>query len=57
MVENMPAMWETWVTPLGQGRSMQKGMATHSALLSQEAFGQKSLVGYSPWGSQNVRHA
>ena len=33
MVENMPAMWEIWVTPLGQGRSMQKGMVTHSSIL------------------------
>ena len=33
MVENLPAMWETWVAPLGQGRSMQKGMVTHSSIL------------------------
>ena len=33
MVENMPAMWETWVIPLGKERSMQKGMVTHSSIL------------------------
>ena len=33
MVENLPAMWETWVAPLGQGRSMQEGMVTHSSIL------------------------
>ena len=33
MVENLPAMWETWIGPLGQGRSMQKGMVTHTSIL------------------------
>ena len=27
------------------------------AFLCEESFGQRSLVGYSPWGSQKVRHA
>ena len=33
MVENLPAMWETWVAPQGQGRSMQERMVTHSSIL------------------------
>ena len=33
MTKNLLAMWETWVTPLGQGRSIQKGMVTLSTIL------------------------
>ena len=33
MIKNLPAMWETLVAPLGQGRSLQKGMAIHSSNL------------------------
>jgi len=34
MVKNLPAMWETWVRSLGQGRYLEKGMATHSNILA-----------------------
>ena len=38
MVNNLPAMWETWVLSLGLiprlGRSLEKGMATHSIILA-----------------------
>ena len=34
MVENLPAMWETWVQSLGQEDSKEKGMATHSSTLA-----------------------
>ena len=35
----------------GSGRSPEKGMATHSSIfLLRESHGQRSLVGYSPWG-------
>ena len=33
----------------GLGRSLEKGMATHSIILAGEFHGQRSLVGYSPW--------
>ena len=34
MVNNVPAMWETWVQSLGQDDPLEKGMATHSSLLA-----------------------
>ena len=38
LVMNSPAMWETWVQPLGWEHSLEKGKATHSGILA------------SPWG-------
>ena len=29
---------------------LEKGMATHPVFLPGKSHGQKSLVGYSPWG-------
>ena len=34
MVENLPAMQETWVQSLGQEDPLEKGMATHSGILA-----------------------
>ena len=34
MVENLPAMQETWVQSLGQEDPLEKGMATHSSILA-----------------------
>ena len=34
MVENLPAMWETWVLSLGWEDPLEEGMATHSSILS-----------------------
>ena len=34
MVKNLPAMWETWVRPLGWEDSLEEGMATHSSILA-----------------------
>ena len=34
MVENLPAVWETWVRSLGQEDRLEKGMATHSGILA-----------------------
>ena len=64
IVKNLPALWETWVCSLGWEDPLEKGMATHSSILvwripwteeagglqSIEFHGQRSLVGYSPWG-------
>ena len=36
MVKNLPEMWETWVQSLGQEDPLEKGMATHSSILSWE---------------------
>ena len=43
-------MRETQVWSLGWEASLEKGMATHSSILPGESHGQRSLVGYSPWG-------
>ena len=34
MVENLPAMQETWVRSLGWEDSLQKEMATHSSIVA-----------------------
>ena len=34
MVENLPAMQETWVRSLVQEDSLERGMATHSSILA-----------------------
>ena len=34
MIKNLPAMWETWVQPLGQEDLLEKKMATHSSFLA-----------------------
>ena len=36
--------------PLGQEDPLEKEMATHSSILAWKIHGQRSLVGYSPWG-------
>ena len=43
-------MQETWVQSLGWEDPLEKGTATHSSVLLGESHGQRSLVGYSPWG-------
>ena len=50
MVENLPAMQETQVSFLGLEYPLKEEMATHSSILAGESHGQRSLVGYSPWG-------
>ena len=37
----------------GLGSSLVKGMTTHPSIQVGEFPGQRSLVGYSPWGSQS----
>ena len=34
LVENLPAMWETWVQSLGWEDPLQEGMATHYSILA-----------------------
>ena len=51
MVQNPPAMWETWVLSLGWEDPLEKGKATHSSILAWRI----------PWnelsmGLQRVRH-
>ena len=50
MVKNLPAVWDTWVQPLGWKDSLEKGMVTHSSIfLPEESHGQRSLGSYIPW--------
>ena len=34
LLKNLPAMWETWVRSLGWEDPLEKGKATHSAILA-----------------------
>ena len=54
MVKSLPAMGETWVRYLGQEDPLEKEMATHSSILAGKPHGQRSLVGYSPWGHKEL---
>ena len=53
-VKHMPALWETWVRSLDQEDPLDKEMATHSNTLAWKSHGQRSLVGYSPWGHKEL---
>ena len=51
MVKRLPTMRETQVQSLGWEDPLEKEMATHSStLLPVKSHGQRSMVGYSPWG-------
>ena len=49
-VKRLPTMRETWVQSLGREDPLEKEMATTPVLLPGRSHGQRSLVGYSPWG-------
>ena len=42
MVKNPPAVWETWVLPLGWEDPLEEEMATHSSILAWRI----------PWGNK-----
>ena len=48
-VKNLPAK-ETWVRSLAWENTLEEGMATHSSILPENPYGQRSLAGYSLWG-------
>ena len=50
MVKNLPGMRETW------GRSLEKGMATHSSILAWRIPQTEQPGGLQSLGSQRVRH-
>ena len=39
----------------GYDNYLEEDMATHSSILPGEFHGQRSLVGYSPWGQKETR--
>ena len=58
MVKTLPAMQETQemqVQSLGQEDPLEKWQPT-PVFLPGESHGQRSLTGYSPWGSRRVGH-
>ena len=56
IVKNLPAMQATWVQSLGQEDPLEKGMATHSSILSWEiSWTEQSGVLWF-MGSQRVGH-
>ena len=50
IMKYLPAIQETWIWSLGWEDSLEKGMTTTPVCLPGEFHGQRSLVGYSPWG-------
>ena len=49
-VKNLPAIHETQVQSLGQEDPLGEKVTTRSSIFPGESHGQRSLVGYSPWG-------
>ena len=57
LVENLPAMWETWVRSLGgipEKIPWRRKWLPIPVFLPGESHGQRSLVGYSPWGQKEL---
>jgi len=50
MVKNPPAMWKTWVDPWVEKIPWRRAWHPTPVFLPRESHGQRSLVGYSPWG-------
>ena len=53
-VKNLLATQEMQIQSLSQEGPLEKGTPTHSSVLPGEFHGQRSLAGYSPWGSQTA---
>ena len=54
VVKNPPAnSGDTGLIP-GLEDPLEKAMATHSSILAGNSHGQRSLVGYNPWGHKRV---
>ena len=54
MIKNQPAVQETQVQPLGCKDALEKGMTTHSSILTWEFHRQRSLAVYSPRGYKEL---
>ena len=50
MVENLPAVQETQLRPLGWEDPWRRKWQPSPVFLPGESRGQSSLAGYSPWG-------
>ena len=56
MVKNLPAMQEIWVQSLGWKDALEKGMATHSSILTWKSPLIEEPGGLQSLGSKRVRH-
>ena len=56
MVENLPAMQETWVQTLGLEDPLEKGIATRSSILAWRIPQTEEPGVLRFMGSQRVRH-
>ena len=56
MVKNLPAMQETWVRSLGREDPLEKGMVTHSSILTWRIPWTEKPDGLQSMGSQRVVH-
>ena len=56
VVKSLPAMPETWVQSLGQEDPLEKGMATHSSILSWRIPWTEEPGKLQSMGSQRVGH-
>ena len=54
MIRNLPVMWETWVRSLGWEDPLGREWQPTPVFLLGEFPGQKSLVGYSPYGHKEL---
>ena len=54
LVENLPAMWETWVQSPGWEDPLEKAMATHSSILAWKIPWTEESGGLQSMGSQRV---
>ena len=50
LVKNLPAAQKTRVWSLGQEDPLEKEMVATPVFLPGKSYGQRNLVGYSPWG-------
>ena len=55
-VKNSPAMQETWVQSLGQEDALEKGMATHSSILTWRILRTEESGGLQSTGLQRAAH-
>ena len=56
MVNNLPAMWETWVQSLGWEDPLKEAMATHSSILAWRIPWTEAPGRLQAMGLQRVRH-
>ena len=56
LVNNLPAMQETWIRPLGWEDPLEEGMATHSSILARRIPMTEEPGGLQPMGSLRVGH-